>query len=107
MVEQTDPEQQPLLPRFGMIWFFIIVTLVAIALGIIRSAEQGQALAAAMVFTCFFVLLLCFLASGCFLVAYLFGAMGKAVAGEEQQPKSPFANSLPEQIIAPRTVDEN
>ncbi|MEZ6133353.1 MAG: hypothetical protein R3C53_00445 [Pirellulaceae bacterium] len=40
-------EPQPLLPRIGMIWFFIVALIVAIALGVIRYAEQGGALATA------------------------------------------------------------
>ena len=103
MVEQPEPEKQPFLPRFGMIWFFIVVTLVAIAIGIIQAADQGRAMAAALVFSGVFVLCMILFSSTCFLVAYAFGGIEKAVVQEDLKPKSPFAHdTIPEQIIPPR-----
>lgn len=107
-----DPNQtsepQPFLPRIRMVWFFVVVFVVAATLGIVRSAEQGRALAAALVFTTIFVGLCAFLSGACFTVAYLFGAMERAVTGQQNQPASPFSDdAMPEQIIPPRMVDEN
>lgn len=103
--EYTEP--QPLLPRFGMVWFFILVLIVAIALFVIRAADQAQALSAAMVFTVLFAFATLALSGMSFLVAYLFGALEKAVEGEQQRTGSPFIDgSLPEQIIPPKPADE-
>ena len=106
----SDPRsmaEQPFLPRIGLIWFFIVATLTAIALGIVRAADQGQALAAAMGFAALFLMVLAMLSGGAFLVAFMFGAMERAVEGEQEQVANPFIDgSLPEQIIPPRPVDE-
>lgn len=108
MAEQQNLESQPFLPRVGMIWFFVIVTLVAVALGVVRSAEQGQSLAAAMVFLTIFVATFALLSGICFVVAFLFGAMEKAVAGEKERLASPFiSGQMPEQIIPPTSGEEN
>lgn len=103
MVEQSEPEKQPFLPRFGMIWFFIIVTLVAIAIGVIQAADQGRSMAAAIVFSGVFILTILLSSAACFFVAYVFGAIEKTVVQEDRKTKSPFAHdTLPEQIIPPR-----
>ncbi len=108
MSEQPETSKQPFLPRVGLIWFFIVATLIAIALGIVRAADQGQALAAAMVGVTCFVVVLAMLSGGCFAVAYMFGAMERAVAGNQEQISSPFIDgSFPDQIIPPQPVDEN
>ena len=101
-----DPKPQPFLPRIGMIWFFIAVTIVAIALGVVRAAEQGRSLAAAMVFTVIFVGLCAMLSAACFLTAFLLGALEKAIVGPQESPANPFSDgSLPEQIVPPNPAD--
>ena len=100
-------ERQPFLPRVSLIWFFVVMTMAAIALFIIRAAEQGQALAAAITFTSLFAVLLCLLSGMCFTIAFFMGAMERAVAAKSERPASPFIDGrMPEQIIPPNTVDE-
>lgn len=104
--ESHDSIAQPLLPRVSMAWFFIAVAIVAIALGVVRTAEQGRALQGALVFTTLFIVIAAILSAGCFLIAFLFGAMERAVAPKQELPASPFSDgSLPPQIIPPRPVD--
>lgn len=92
---------QPFLPRVKMIWLFVAITVVAIALGIIQSADQGQAFAAALVFTCVFVILFAVFSGMSFLVSFLFGSVEKNL-GESTLTSSPFADGrLPEQVIPP------
>lgn len=98
---------QPWFPRFRMIWFFVAVVLVAVALFVIRAADQGQALAAAAVLTVVFVTIVCACSAASFLVAFLFGAMEKALEAEERTPTSPFIDgSLPDQIVPPKPTDD-
>ncbi len=105
-IQGTD-HSQPLLPRVSMVWYFIVVVLVAIALFIVRAAEQGQALAAALIFTCFFLLAVAFISAACFVVAYLLGAMEKALEGDREQTGSPFIDgSFPEQMIPPKPSED-
>ncbi len=96
---QTPPEApQPFMPQFGNIWYFIVATLVAIALGIVRSAEQGQAMAAAMVLVGIFVVAFGFVSAISFAVSYLLGAVETAIA-DDSQPSSPFAkDAMPEKV---------
>lgn len=97
---------QPLLPRVSMAWFFVTVAIVAIALGVVRTAEQGRALQAALVFVTLFFFVTAILSASCFLIAFLFGAMERAVAPKQELPASPFSDgSLPPQIVPPRPVD--
>lgn len=85
-----------------MVWFFITVTILAIALMVIRAADQGQSLAAAMVFTAIFCCLLGMFFGGCFCIAYLLGATEKAIERVELKVQTPFADgTLPDQIIPP------
>ncbi len=106
MMDETQP--QPFLPRVSMIWFFIVVTVVAVALVIIRAAEQGRAFQGALVLTGFFLLLLSFFSAASFLVAYALGAVERAVVGKGDLPSSPFSDgALPPQIIPPKHVDAN
>ena len=99
---------QPLLPRIGMIWFFVAVLLVAIALFIVRAAEQGQALAAAMVFTVVFLLVAALISGASFFVAFLLGAMERALEGQRPKLGNPFSDgSPPEQIVPPKPSDSN
>jgi hypothetical protein len=98
---------QPLFPRVRMIWFFVAAAAVAIALGIIRAADQGQAFAAALVVTGAFLTLTMLFFAATFVVAYLLGSIEKSL-GESQMPASPFADGkLPEQILPPSPVDVN
>ncbi len=97
---------QPFLPRVRMIWLFVAITVVAIALGIIQAADQGQAFAAALVFTCVFIFLFALFSGTSFLISYLFGFVEKNM-GEATMTSSPFADGrLPEQMIPP-TPSEN
>ena len=100
-------EPQPFLPRFGLAWFFVVAIVVAIAMFVIRAAEQGQALAAAMTFTVLFVIAASAFSAVAFLIAFAFGAMERAAQGEKVEPSSPFIDgSLPEQIVPPKPPTE-
>ncbi len=100
-----EPQQQPFLPRVRMIWLFVAITVVAISLGVIQSADQGQALAAAIVFTCIFLILFATLCGLSFLFAYTFGFIEKNL-DQRAIPDSPFAEGrLPEQILPPNPSD--
>lgn len=104
-IEKTT--SQPFFPRIRMIWFFIAAAVVALALGVIRAADQGQSLAAAVVFTGIFLILMMAFSALCFLAAYLFGSMEKSF-GDSQQASSPFATDrLPDQILPPKPVESN
>lgn len=86
-----------------MVWFFIVVALVAVAMYVVRAAEQGQALSAGMIFTLVFAFFVALTSGVSFVVAFLFGALEKAVEGEEQKVASPFIDgSLPDQIVPPK-----
>lgn len=108
MHDNPEKISQPFLPRIGMIWFFISVTMVALALGIIRAAEQGRALAAAMVVGFVFAVMVALVSGMCFLIAFMFGATEKRLAPSKPEVASPFAdNTLPDQIIPPRTIEND
>lgn len=101
-----DASPQPILPRISMLWFFVVAGLVAVVLAIVRAAEQGRELQAAVVFTGVFVLLFGLLSALSFLVAYLLGSVERAVAGKSETPASPFSDGTPPpQIIPPQAVD--
>ena len=104
----TEQESQPLLPRIGMVWFFIIAAGVAIASGVIRYAEQGKSLAAAIVFTLLFLVFFFLLCGIFFLVAYALGVSEKALADANPVPASPFSDGTTpsEQLFPPRHTDE-
>lgn len=105
-VMSDEPQAQPFLPRVGMIWFFIAAAIVAVALGVIRAADQGRALQAAVIFTVLFSLLFGCLSALSFLVAYFMGAAERAVAGKVDTPANPFSDGTPPpQIIPPKAVD--
>ncbi len=108
MTKSTDKlEPQPLLPRFGTLWFFVVAIIVALAMFVIRAAEQGQALAAAMAFTVLFLAVTALFSGAAFLVAFLVGAMERAAQGEQTKTSSPFIDgSLPEQLIPPKPPSE-
>jgi uncharacterized membrane protein YhaH (DUF805 family) len=109
MVSQ-DPDfkdQQPLLPRFGMLWFFIAAVVVAIALFVIRAADQGQSMAAAMVFTVLFLAIAAIASGLCFTIAFLLGSLERSVSGEDHQVSSPFSSgAMPEQLVPPQKIDD-
>ena len=105
--DQDNIEPQPLLPRVGMVWFFITVLLVAVAMFVVRSAEQGQALSAAMVFTLVFLAATAIFWGCAFVVAFLLGALEKAVEGDQQRVGSPFIDgTLPDQIVPPKASED-
>lgn len=88
-----------------MIWLFAAITVVAIALGIIRAADQGQAFAAALVFTSIFLFLFAAFCGSSFLVSYMFGFVEKNF-GQATETSSPFAEGrLPEQLIPPNPTE--
>ena len=92
---------QPFLPRVRMIWLFVAITVVAIALGVIRAADQGQSFAAAIVFTAIFLFLFALFSGLSFMFSYLFGFVEKNF-GESTVTSSPFADGrLPDQILPP------
>ncbi len=100
-----DDVSQPFLPRVRMIWLFIAITVVAIALGIIQAADQGQALAAALVFTGVFVFIFALFCGLSFAFSYLFGFVEKNF-GQSTVTASPFADGrLPEQILPPSSTE--
>lgn len=104
--QQNDVEPQPFLPRVGILWFFVLMTLVAVAMGIVRAAEQGWSLLAALICLVIFVFVFALISCFSFVVAFLFGAMEKAMADDNQETASPFIDgSMPEQIIPPQPVD--
>lgn len=91
-----------------MIWFFVIAALVAVALGVTRMAEQGQALAAGLVFAVLFLAIFFGFAAIAFSVAYFFGATERAMADSHATPASPFSDGTPPpQLIPPRANDEH
>jgi ABC-type dipeptide/oligopeptide/nickel transport system permease component len=96
---------QPFLPRVRMIWLFVAITVVAIALGIIQAADQGHAFAAALVFTCVFLFLFAMFSGASFLVSYFFGFAEKNL-GASTVTESPFADGrLPDQQIPPSPTE--
>ncbi len=103
-----EPATQPFLPRVGMIWFFIVASVVAVALAVIRAADQGRALQGALILTTLLVGLFGILSALFFLMAYLMGAVERAVVGKIDLPSSPFSDgSLPPQIVPPKPADGN
>ncbi|MEM7476888.1 MAG: hypothetical protein AAF483_18035, partial [Planctomycetota bacterium] len=93
-------------PRFKMIWFFVLAILVALALFIVRSAEQGDALAKALVGICIFLAAIAIFSSVSFLFSFFFGSLGKAIEGPEYRIGNPFIDeSMPDQLVQPRPTD--
>ena len=106
MLDETSP--QPFLPRVRMVWFFVVVTLVAIALAMIGATDQQAALRSALLFTGLFVLLLGAAFAMCFIAAYFMGSLERAIVGKEEVPSSPFSDgSLPPQIIPPKRTEDH
>lgn len=100
---QPSPASEPLLPRVSISWFFIAVSIVAVALLIIRAADQGKALAAAIAFTGVFALVTALISGACFVFAFLFGAIERAVRPDEEPLGNPFIDgSPPEQMVPPK-----
>lgn len=104
--ENSEPDSQPLLPQTRTIWFFIVATIVALALGVVRSAEQGGAIAAAIVVGGAFIAMFCLFSIIFFAVSYTLGATEKAV-WQERTTSSPFAaDSMPDKVeLAKPTSD--
>lgn len=101
MTYEEENGSQPFLPRVRMIWLFVAITVVAIALGVVRAADQGQALAAALVFTGVFLFLFAMFSAISFIASYLFGFVEKNF-GEATETASPFVDGrLPEQMMPP------
>lgn len=97
---------QKLLPRVGMIWFFVAVTAFAALIMIVRAADQGGALLRGSLAMLVWSVVLAGLYALFFLFAYTVGWLEKLVAPVEVQPKSPFAkDALPEQQVQPMRVD--
>ena len=106
MLDETP--SQPFLPRVRMIWFFVVVTVVAVALTTLRTTDQQAAFRSALIFTGIFLLLVGVLFGVCFLIAYSMGSLERAMVGTDQRPTSPFSDgSLPPQIIPPKRVDDH
>ena len=106
MLDETP--SQPFLPRVRMVWFFVLVTMVAITIATIRATGQESVFRMALIFTGLFVLLVGLLFGICFLVAYSMGSLERAIVGKDQRPSSPFSDgSLPPQIIPPQRVDDH
>ncbi|MEO8272248.1 MAG: hypothetical protein ABI557_21235 [Aureliella sp.] len=106
MLDETPP--QPFLPRVRMIWFFVVVTVVAVTLTTIRVSNQEAVFRTALIFTGLFMLLVGVLFGICFLVAYCMGSLERAIVGKDQQPTSPFSDgSLPPQIIPPKRMEDH
>ncbi len=100
------PPAQPWLPQVRMVWFFIVVTAVALVIAAVRSVDQGAALTAAFLATGLFVALLALMFSACFLLAYFLGVTERAVVGQSETPASPFSDgNLPPQIVPPYRID--
>ena len=106
MLDETPT--QPFLPRVRMVWFFVVVTLVAIVLTTIRATDQEAAFRTALIVTGLFVLFVGGLFGVCFLVAYSMGSLERAIVGREERPSSPFSDgSLPPQIILPKRMEDH
>lgn len=105
---ETVQEQQPLLPRVGMVWFFVVAAVVAVALGVIRFAEQGQALAAAAVFMLVFFFFFFALSATFFIVSFLIGATLKTINEQNETTANPFSDGStpPEQLFPPRQSED-
>ncbi len=102
------PPAQPLLPQVRMVWFFIIVTAVALVIAAIRTVDQGAALTAAILAMGLFSVLLALMFAACFLLAYFLGVTERAVVGQAEMPTSPFSNgNLPPQIVPPFRIDND
>ncbi len=106
MLDETP--SQPFLPRVRMVWFFVVVTLVAIALATLRASDQEATFRMALIFTGLFVLLVGGLFGTCFLVAYFMGSLERAIVGREERATSPFSDgALPPQIIPPERLGDH
>ncbi len=101
-----EPLEQALLPRVRMVWTFVLITVVAIALGIVRAAEQGEAMAAALTLTLIFLVIYALFSAIFFCCAFFFGSMEQLIEGTQDDVASPFSDgTLPEQIIPPKQVE--
>ncbi|MCC6508852.1 MAG: hypothetical protein IT423_07080 [Pirellulaceae bacterium] len=98
--------RQPFLPRTRLIWSFVAVTAAAVLIMLVRWADQGVALIAALVAIAAWVAGLFAMFSLLFLITYFLGVLENLLAPPENEVLSPFAQDrLPEQIVAPNKVD--
>lgn len=95
--------KQSLMPRIPMYWFFVAITVVAILVGIVQLADQGQVFATAFVAVLIFVVTALTLSAIFFIIAFLVGDLDKGF--EAMTIESPFADRLPDQVIPPRPTD--
>ena len=106
MLDETT--SQPFLPRVRMMWFFIVVSVVAVALTFIRATDQQAVFRTSIMFTGIFVAVVGALFAVCFAVAYAMGSLERAIVGKEELPRSPFSDgSLPPQIIPPQRMEDH
>lgn len=99
---------QPLLPRVGMKWYFVLAAAIAVVLAIVRASGQGRAVQVAIVLTGLMLVLFGIFSALSFLLAYAMGAAERATLDQNQSPASPFSyGSLPPQIIPPQPTDGN
>ena len=104
--EQQELERSTFLPRISMFWFFVAILMAAIALWIIRNANQGFAMAAAIIFCLLIVLVFFSISTLLFGIATVFGSTKHALDEINQETESPFSHDhLPDQIVPPRQTD--
>jgi hypothetical protein len=105
---ESEQQPQPFLPRVGMVWFFVIAAMVALALGVVRYAEQGQALAAAAVLLVAFLIFFFLLSAIFFVVTFMFGVTLKGLSEKNELPSNPFSDGStpPEQLFPPRQSED-
>jgi hypothetical protein len=84
---QQEQEPLPLLPRFRMIWFFIVAAVVAVGLMVVRSVDEGRHWMAAIAYSGLFLIIFFAVGSLFFFVAYFFGAIDRAVASSPPQAR--------------------
>jgi tellurite resistance protein TehA-like permease len=98
--------KQLLLPRVGLIWSFVAITLAAILIALVRELDRGAALISAIVLTLAWIAVLFAMFSVLFLVTYSLGLLEDLLAPQQDDVLSPFADDrLPEQIVPPLKTD--
>lgn len=97
---------QPLLPQLRLIWSFIAVTAAAVLITLVRLADEGVAMVAAIMSVITWLAILFGAFCVLFLITYALGALENILAPPEQPVLSPFAKDrMPDQIIEPIKVD--
>jgi hypothetical protein len=98
--------RQPLLPQMRLIWSFVAVTASAVLITLVRFADQGAAMVAALISVLIWLAVLFGAFSVLFAITYALGLLEALVVPPEQPVLSPFANDrLPDQIVAPIKSD--